>query len=57
MKDILCRKVILVKEWWKIGVDFKFVVEILYFVDDMMSDCRFGDVIVDIMEILDRMVL
>lgn len=56
VKDILCRKVTLPRERRKNGVDFEFVDKTLKFVDDMMSDCRFGVVTVDIMETLDRMV-
>lgn len=56
VKDILCRKVTLAKEQRKIGVDFEFAAETLHFVDDMMRDCRFGDVTVDIIETLDRKV-
>ena len=54
VKDILCRKVTLAKERQKIGVNFEFAAETLYFVEDMMTDCRFGDVTVDIIETLDR---
>ena len=35
MKDILCRKVTLAKERQKIGVNFEFAAETLYFVEDM----------------------
>ena len=56
VKDILCRKVTLAKERQKIGVNFEFAAETLYFVEDMMTDCRFGDVTVDIIETLDRKV-
>ncbi|XP_029205558.2 uncharacterized protein [Acropora muricata] len=56
VKGILCRKVTLAKERRKIGVDFEFAAETLHFVDDMMRDCRFGEVTVDIIETLDRKV-
>ena len=56
VKDILCRKVTLSKERQEIGVNFDFAAETLYFVEDMMTDFRFGDVTVDIIETLDRKV-